>query len=195
MAWFQDINRRLFSCRNSSKGRQHPSSNMHCVTLVYSPFFFFVHSSVKVKKSAISSSDSSERHVFHSLMNKQLGGRACLRGWSMVYCLSSIVSRPGCWSISSPNKYTLKSMVYCSHLPLFGMAKNDVRYPRALSALRVADLKGYLVGFNMLLVRRFYNWIQELKLSLVLCCDQLKWIQIWMIITWWSLKRQLHMKN
>ena len=48
-------------------------------------------------------------------------------------------------------------MVYCSHLPLFGIAKNDVRYPRALSALRVADLKGNLVGFNMLLVRRFYN--------------------------------------
>ena len=148
-----------------------------CDSCVFSLFFIRPFIS-KVKKSAISSSDSSERHVFHSVMNKQLGGRSCIRGWSMVYCLSNLVSRPRCWSISSPNKYTIKSMVYCSHLPLFGIAKNDVRYPRALSALRVADLKGYLVGFNMLLVRRFYNWIQELKLSLVLCCDQLKWIQI-----------------
>ena len=149
------VSGRLFSSRNSSKGRQHPSSNMHCVTLVYSPFFFFVHSTVKVKKSAISSLDSSERHVFHSVMNKQLGGRSCIRGWSMVYCLSNLVSRPRCRSISSPNKYTIKSMVYCSHLPLFGIAKNDVRYPRALSALRVADLKGNLVGFDIYSHLRF----------------------------------------
>ena len=178
LAWFQDINRRLFSCRNSSKGRQHPSSNMHCVTLVYSPFFFSSIQQLKSKSQLSPPRIALNVMFFHLLMNKQLGGRACIRGWSMVYCLSSLVSRPRFWSISSPNKYTIKSMEYCFHFSLFGIVKNDVRYPRALSALRVADLKGYLVGFNMLLVRRFYNWIQELKLSLVLCCDQLKWIQI-----------------
>ena len=64
-------------------------------------------------------SDSREYHFFSSLVNKQLGNRAWKRGWSMVFCPSSLVFNQIYHDpfTSFPIKYTIESKVYCSHLP------------------------------------------------------------------------------
>ena len=64
-------------------------------------------------------SDSREYHFFSSLVNKQLGHRAWKRGWSMVFCPSSLVFNQIYHDpfTSFPIKYTIESLVYCSHLP------------------------------------------------------------------------------
>ena len=55
----------MFSCRYSSKRRKLPWCNKFCVILNFVRL-------VLVRNSAISSSDSPERHFFYSLVNKQL---------------------------------------------------------------------------------------------------------------------------
>ena len=128
LAWFQDINRRLFSCRNSSKGRQHPSSNMHCVTLVYSPFFFLSMHHLK-SKSQLSAPRIAVNVMFfiHSWINTprpRLYTR--LDEWILMNSIYWVVFAPFCFC------YVFLPFFFILHF-LFLWIKRNVFYNSATS--------------------------------------------------------------
>ena len=88
-----------FKGKARSRKTDQPGPPASCEEALYQKFSYFVFG------------------IFSVPINKQLGGRAWKRGWSIVYCPCSLVSQQIYHrSTSLPIKYTMESMLYCSHL-------------------------------------------------------------------------------